>query len=61
MWIIMTTAEETPTNTDTLTAVILRMMYFDHQAETPEKDISNKEYTISVVRDSPDTTTSSIW
>jgi|MDSW01.2.fsa_nt_gb hypothetical protein len=57
----MTTAEETPTNTDTLTAVILRMMYFDHQAETPEKDISNKEYTISVVRGSPDTTTSSIW
>ena len=51
----MTIAVETPTNTDTLTAVILRMMYLDHQAETPEKDISNKEYTISVVRDSPDT------
>ena len=51
----------TPTKTEILNAMIFSMMYLDHQAETPAIDISSNEYTSSGVRDSPDTTTSSIW
>ena len=51
----------TPTKTEILNAIIFSMMYLDHQAETPAIDIKSNEYTSSGVRDSPDTTTSSIW
>tara|TARA_B100000575_G_C22607664_1_gene379007 strand:+ start:265 stop:483 length:219 start_codon:yes stop_codon:yes gene_type:complete len=57
----MNIEEETPTKTAILNAMIFSMMYLDHQAETPAIDISSNEYTSSGVRDSPDTTTSSIW
>lgn len=57
----MNIEEETPTKTAILNATIFSMMYLDHQAETPAIDISSNEYTSSGVRDSPDTTTSSIW
>lgn len=57
----MNMEEETPTKTAILNATIFSMMYLDHQAETPAIDISSNEYTSSGVRDSPDTTTSSIW
>jgi len=59
--ISMNIEEETPTKTAILNAMIFSTMYLDHQAETPAIDISNNEYTSSGVRDSPDTTTSSIW
>ena len=57
----MNIEDETPTKTAILNAIIFSMMYLDHQAETPAIDISSKEYTSSGVRDSLDTSTSSIW
>ena len=57
----MNIEKEMPTKTAILNATIFSMMYLDHQAETPAIDISSNEYTISGVRVSPDTTTSSVW